>query len=526
MNLVAGPADAGARLDVFLKGHFPEYSRGAIQKAIRDGFCLCDGKPLGDPAAKIKSGWNISFEIPGQERLIAGAAGEPVILWRDSSLAVCSKPAGLTVHPCPSCSEETLAHRLLAVFPDLPARDSLRPGIVHRLDKDTSGLILVALTEACRLKLAEAFAKREIRKTYLALAAGVAPEEGVCEKAIGRHPAIRTRMAVIPENHGGKPAFTEWRRLWHNDKISLLAVGIKTGRTHQIRAHLSHLGYPLLGDAVYAPRAIAALAPRQMLHAWQIAFRHPLTGENLQFLEPPPEDFFETILANSQKTQKIIVTGNQGCGKSSFCAELERLGLPVISADAVVAALYARGGEAAGWIAARFGSDAINPDGSVNKGALFKILEERPEMRRELEKVVHGLALAALERFWEANGKKSAAEIPLYFESGFQKTIGKDAFVIGVSCPKAERWRRIGANRGWSETKIETIESWQWPEERKMAACDLEIPNSGSKDDLIRAAGEFLTELEQREQARKHELDARIRKLCGEPFAPINKSCY
>lgn len=515
MEIIVAPHEAGMRLDVLLREEAPEQSRSTIQKAIRSGCCWCDDQLIQDPSTKAKVGQRLVLELPRTVCQLEASTGELEILWRDDQLAVCAKPPGLTVHPCPSCQKETLVNRLISHFPELAAQGGERPGIVHRLDKDTSGLILIALTEQSRLRLTEAFSERQIKKEYLALVAGIAPETGICEEPVGRHPSLKTRMAVVAENHGGRTARTAWQRLWHNDRISLLRVAIATGRTHQIRVHMAHMGHPVIGDAVYAPKAVAAQAPRQMLHAWQIEFAHPFSNEKLHFCAPPPEDFFTAALANTRQLQKIVVTGNQGCGKSSFCRALASLGLPMISADEIVAEMYAHKSAATEWIRTHLGEEAIAPDNSVNKPELFRILQERPELKREFETAIHGLVLAEIEQFWQASRDRKAAvaEIPLYFESGYQNLM--DPLVIGVSCPEEIRWRRIAENRHWDLAKIETLESWQWPEERKMAACNQVISNTGAPEDLEKAAVGFVHDMKKMDCLAVKALLAHLQELCG-----------
>lgn len=502
MRLIVSPQEAGWRLDAALAAALPEYSRAKLQKAIKAGQCKCGEIVCSNPAQKVRAGDIIELDLKEADVGLAPSQGELEILWQDEHLAVCVKPAGLTVHPCPSCQEETLVNRLLAKFPQLASQGGERPGIVHRLDKDTSGLMLIALTEDARLRLAEAFARRNIHKEYLALVAGVAPERGECHEALGRHPALKTRMAIVAAKHGGRAADTSWSRLWSEPegKISLLKVAIGTGRTHQIRVHLSHLGWPILGDAVYAPKAVAAMAPRQMLHAWRLKFTHPFTGEAMEFSAPLPNDFYDAIMANSKKFKRIVVTGNQGCGKSSFCRALAKLCLPVISADEIVRQLYAGKSEATEWISSHFGPEAIARDGAVNKPALMRIMAEKPAMRKELEAVIHGLVLAEIESFWQKQEDLGAslaiAEIPLYFESGFAQKINPAPYVVGVSCPQERRWLRIAKNRGWSQEKIATMESWQWPEARKMAACDQVVANDGKPTALGPKARELKESLQ------------------------------
>lgn len=499
-ELVITHEDAGQRLDVILKNALPEYSRARLQKLIKNGGCVVNGRVELAPDYKPEMGAKV--EISGGERgsTLAASRGELEILWRDEHVAVLNKPAGLTVHPCPSCQEETLVHRMLAYFPELASQGGERPGIVHRLDKDTSGLILIALTERARMALAKAFAERRIHKRYLALAAGEPPEQGECKEPIGRHPTLKTRMAIVEKKHGGREAHTKWCKLWQGREQAILAVDIFTGRTHQIRVHLAHLGFPLLGDDVYAPPAIAAKALRQMLHAWQLVFIHPATGEQMRFAAMPPEDFFAAAIANNRRMERLVVTGNQGCGKSSFCRQLVDAGLPGISADAIVAKLYGPHGMASDWIGSHFGQEALSNAGAVDKPALFQILRQKPHMRKELEKAVHGMVLAEIEDFWQANAacEATCAEVPLYFESGYSGMITPAPWLVGVSCPEPMRWRRLAQDRGWSKEKIAEIESWQWPEDRKMAACNEVIVNAGTVEELRGKAQEFLARLKER----------------------------
>ena len=335
---VAG-ALVGQRLDKALCGLLPDLSRAAVQRAITAGTCRIDGLPVSAASLKLKAGQEVRLDLPDTANELRAEDEAVDILWQDEHLLLCNKPAGLTVHPCPSCPENTLVQRLLHHFPRLREQEGLRPGVVHRLDKDTSGLLLVALDEPTRLRMSEAFARREVHKEYLALVQGVPPQTGTCREPLGRHPTAKVKMAVVPENRGGKAAHSDWRVLWSSPRkdFSLVAVRIHTGRTHQIRVHMAHVGHPLLGDALYAPAPVAARAPRQMLHAWHISFCHPLSGEALEFFCPPPDDMLRAILNNSSRMQRLVITGNPGCGKSTLTHALEEAGLPTVSADALVA---------------------------------------------------------------------------------------------------------------------------------------------------------------------------------------------
>ena len=469
----------------------------------------------------------LCLHLPETENRLAPEAGELDIVHEDRDFIVCRKAAGLTVHPCPSCPEHTLVHRLLGRFPQLARLEGARPGIVHRLDKDTSGLMVVALSEPARLALSEAFARREVCKEYLALVDGMPPREGEIREPLGRHPTLKTRMAVVPESRGGKAAHTRWRRLWHapDRSASLLAVRIFTGRTHQIRVHLAHAGHPLLGDAVYAPAPVRARAPRQMLHAWHLSFRHPASGEALSFTAPPPGDFLEALLGTSRRMERVVITGNPGSGKSALREAMAALGLPTFSADADVAAHYARGGEAAAWLGAMKGTPLLTPEGAVDKEALMRALETEPGLRSELERVVHGLVRRDLTRFFEtaeaAGAPCAVAEVPLYFECGWEAAFAPRPVTIGVACPRETRWQRMAAHRHWDEAKMATLESWQWPEARKLAACDMVVDNTGPREALEREAQEVLTGIRGRRREEETALRQHLENLWCAPREPV-----
>lgn len=508
--LTVSPRQAGQRLDRVLCAAAPHLSRAVLQKAVQAGACAVDGVTEVRCNAKTRIGQVIRMDLPTAESTLRAEQGHLDILWQDGHLAVCNKPAGLTVHPCPSCPEKTLVQRLLGYFPQLGQQEGLRPGIVHRLDKDTSGLLVVALTGQDRLALSAAFARRAVGKEYLALVAGKPLAEGRCQEPLGRHPAARVKMAVVPESRGGRQADTRWRTLWTapDERFSLLAVRILTGRTHQIRVHLAHVGHPLLGDSLYAPKSVRDMAPRQMLHAWRLAFAHPRTGENLCFSCPPPADMPEAALAAARRMQRVVITGNPGSGKSALTRCLARREVPVVSADAVVRDLYAPGGEGSRWLAGVGRRDLLSPRGDVCRPALLDAMRQNPDLRRDLERAVHAMTREVVEDFWRREEEKgfplAVAEIPLYFESGWDAAFAPKPLAVGVRCSQDMRARRLGENRGWDEEKIAALESWQWPEDRKLRACDLVVDNSGSPDALQGAADRLLAVLEQkRAQARQ-----------------------
>ncbi len=297
--LTVDPASSGDRLDRALAEHLSA-SRNQIQQWIRDGRVTVDGAVVDKPSARLEDGQRIAVDVPPpQPSGIEPEEGALRILHQDRDLVVLDKPAGLTVHPGAGRPTGTLVHRLLAHFPDVEGVGGPgRPGIVHRLDKDTSGVLVVARTQAAYRALQAAFASRSVDKRYLAVVYGEpAPAEGEIDAPIGRHPDRRTRMSVRPD---GRPALSRYRTLAAARGVALLEVDIATGRTHQIRVHLKSIHHPIVGDPVYgearwkgvepAVRRPLAAFPRPALHAWTIAFDHPTTGARVSFEAPVPDD--------------------------------------------------------------------------------------------------------------------------------------------------------------------------------------------------------------------------------------------
>lgn len=515
LALTATAPDAGSRLDQFLKRASDGRSRAALQKLIREGLCRINGEIVLNADRKIREGDLIQLAATNPQASPLPEKGEINLLWRDEELAVCDKPAGLTVHPAASQTSNTLAQRLLHRFPALAMQGGARPGIVHRLDKDTSGLIMAALTEKTRLALTRAFAERQVHKEYLALVFGEPPTKGVCREPVGRHPSVKTKMAVVPEKAGGKPAYTAWRKLWTSPdgKLSLLAVKILTGRTHQIRVHMASLGHPVVGDRTYAFSAAKEMAPRQLLHAWKLRFIHPQTGELMSFCAPPPEDFMATITKFGTEPLKVVVTGNQGCGKSSFCRYLTEAGVPGVDADKIVAELYSGPGAVADWLKIRGYANILDAGDRVNKERLLNLFVEKPDVKKEFTPYVHRLVEERIREFWRTAlaGRPAIAEIPLYFEANMQKTL--PAFTVGVACDEDIRRERLRRNRGWPDSKIDEIESWQLPEKEKMSRCDLVIANTGDENALRLAAKDFLEFCQTRINEKETALENHARKI-------------
>jgi 23S rRNA pseudouridine1911/1915/1917 synthase len=287
-DFTASPADQGTRLDHFLAEKLAELSRSRVQSLVKDGHILLNNVATRS-SAKLKNGDQISITIPAPVSTAIVAEEIPLaILFEDVELIVLNKPPGLVVHPAVGNESGTLVNALLHHCHDLSGiGGEQRPGIVHRLDKDTSGCLVVAKNDHAHQQLSQQFAGRTIEKIYLALVASVPRQKrGSIHAPIGRHPVNRQKMAVVER---GRAAHTDYEVLQEfADGTALIACTLHTGRTHQIRVHLQHLGHPLLGDAVYGrPRGY----PRQMLHAWKLGFDHPRTGERLRFTAPIPPDF-------------------------------------------------------------------------------------------------------------------------------------------------------------------------------------------------------------------------------------------
>ncbi len=496
------------RLDVFLSS-VAELSRSRVKKLVEQGSCTVDGALCTDADMRVRPGQNVTLRMPGASEALLPEEGPLDIVYCDEDIVVVNKPADLTMHPCPSCPQGTLVHRLLARFPQLALQEGPRPGIVHRLDKDTSGLVIVALSERARLRLIEDFAARRVHKTYLAVTRGVPPSEGTCDLPIGRHPVIKTRMAVVPEEKGGRNALTTWSTLYASPsgRFALLAVRLFTGRTHQIRVHLAREGFPLWGDAVYGPEDRASPAARQLLHAWKLEFQHPVSGRTMNFVCPPPGDFPRAMLALERGMRRVILTGMPGCGKSAVLERMREHSIPVWSADRAVAEQYRPGAD--GWhlMRQRWGNAFFDEDGTVDRTKLTALLSRTPDMRRELERLIHPLVRDSMDRFFQYAGARgeavAVAEVPLWFETGWTCP-GADIAVI--VCPDEVRHERLRRTRSWSDEKIAAVEGWQWTQRDKAAAADLLIANGGTLEELDRGVSHFLNALTEKERKEEEAL--------------------
>jgi 23S rRNA pseudouridine1911/1915/1917 synthase len=291
----------GERLDKLLAILMPGQSRTVIQGLIENGDVLVNEK-IAKSSYKIRESDKIAVDLPPPLPVELSAEEMPLdIVYEDDDLVVINKPAGLIVHPGAGVTGGTLANGVVAHFNQLSGKAGLiRPGIVHRIDKDTSGLIIVAKNDLAHQSLSEQFSARSVYKKYVALAYGrFANNTGIIDAPIGRDPHRRTHMAI--RTGGGRPALSIYTVKESYDEFTLLDVEIKTGRTHQIRVHLTHIKHPVVGDKIYSEgransikdvevrRSIAALN-RQFLHAAEIGFRHPRTGERLKFLSELPAD--------------------------------------------------------------------------------------------------------------------------------------------------------------------------------------------------------------------------------------------
>jgi len=296
IEFVVTDDDAKLRLDQFLAKRLPEYSRSRIQQLIRGGFVRLNDQTT-RPRQIVRRGDKISLREPPVEKIDIRPEPIPLdVLFEDEDIIVINKPAGLTVHPGAGQREHTLVNALLSHCVSLSGIGGKeRPGIVHRLDKETSGCLVVAKNDIAHRELSKQFAARTVEKIYLALVTGkLRKPAGVIEEKIGRHPVHRQRMRVTSLR--GRTAKTEYRVICSSEQASLIECRLHSGRTHQIRVHLHHLGHAVLGDKVYAAR-FAKNFPRQMLHAWKLGFHHPRTGELKNFEAPSPADFKQAVSA-------------------------------------------------------------------------------------------------------------------------------------------------------------------------------------------------------------------------------------
>ncbi len=303
-KLLVSPSQAGTRLDIFVAAAFPEASRSAVRRWIDSGAVTVDGK-VRKAGHALRPQESISVTPPPPRPVELEPEAIPLnVVFEDHSLVVIDKPAGLVVHPGAGNRQGTLANALLHHLQKVSRSQSIRPGIVHRLDKGTSGLLVVAKNESVHQGLATQFKQRQVEKRYLALVLG-RPEhgQGRIEVPLGRHPRQRTRMST--QSRSPRQALTEYRILRRFLEFTLVEVRLHTGRTHQIRVHFEHLGHPVAGDPTYTARRRFPLSPstqkalkglnRPFLHAAGLAFDHPVTSKRLRFESPLPRELAEFL---------------------------------------------------------------------------------------------------------------------------------------------------------------------------------------------------------------------------------------
>lgn len=304
---------AGLRLDSFLASHLNEISRTRVQRAIADGDILVNER-VAKPSYRLHDGDQIEIDLPEPSPVELVPEAIPLnIVFEDDDLIVVNKPAGMVIHPGAGIESGTLAHALVYHFNVLSGTAGrTRPGIVHRLDKETSGLLVVAKNDISHERLSDQFRDRRVFKEYIALVYGrVSKERGEIEARIGRSPHNRTRMSVL-RGGAGRTAHTIFEVARRFQDFTLVKVQIKTGRTHQIRVHLAHIGHPVVGDATYGSgrensirdvaikRAVQSLG-RHFLHSTELAFNHPRTGERLRFSSPLPAELTAFLAAAERK---------------------------------------------------------------------------------------------------------------------------------------------------------------------------------------------------------------------------------
>ena len=295
IEILVEPAQAGARLDSLLAGQLTEISRSMIQRLIEEGNVSCNGRPV-SKSFRPKEGDKLQLTLPDPAPVQVLPQDIPLnILYEDDHLLVVNKPKGMVVHPAPGNPDGTLVNALL-----YHCRGSLsgiggelRPGIVHRIDKDTSGLLVVAKDDRTHAGLSEQMAVHSIHRLYQAVVYGSLKEDGFVEAPIGRHKTDRKKMAVTQQN--SKYAYTGYRVLEKYIGFTYIECKLKTGRTHQIRVHMASIGHPLAGDEVYGPRTVIKKLGGQCLHAKTLGFVHPISGEYMEFDSPLPEYFLKFL---------------------------------------------------------------------------------------------------------------------------------------------------------------------------------------------------------------------------------------
>lgn len=286
------------RLDVWLSQEISDLSRSRLQSLIEKGHVTINDQICQSKKELVKKGDRVSVTIPDAEPLDLKPEEIPLdILYEDQYLIIINKPAGLVVHPAPGHHNGTLVNALLAHCPLAEIGGVQRPGIVHRLDKDTSGAIVIAKTDIAHQNLQAQLKAKTARREYLGIVYGSPKTEtGTINLPIGRHPVDRKKMAIIPEEKGGRIAITHWQIKERLGNYTLIHYQLETGRTHQIRVHSTHIGHPLVGDPVYSSHhSLGVKLPGQALHAWKLTLQHPITGDIINAIAPLPEKFITLL---------------------------------------------------------------------------------------------------------------------------------------------------------------------------------------------------------------------------------------
>ena len=295
-NYIVNKEENGKRLDVYIAGKDEEITRSSAQRQIEQGSVVVNDKVITKVSYKVTEGDDIKIEEQEPVEIELKAQNIPIdVVYEDKDIIVVNKPKGMVVHPANGNPEGTLVNAIMAICKDSLSGigGEIRPGIVHRLDKDTSGLLIVAKNDMAHVNMSEQIKRHEVKKTYIALVRGIVKEnEATIDMPIGRSNSDRKKMAVTKN---GKNAVTHIKVLKRYDKYTLLEINIETGRTHQIRVHLAHIGYPVIGDYIYSNGKNEFGIVGQCLHAKSLEFKHPITGKDMK-LEAPLPEYFEKVL--------------------------------------------------------------------------------------------------------------------------------------------------------------------------------------------------------------------------------------
>ncbi len=304
--LTVCPEEEGQRLDGYIAGQLPQLTRSAVQKLLAEGNIQVEGTPAAK-SLRVKEGWEVRVSLPEPEETTVLPQNIPLdIVYEDDDLLVVNKPKGMVVHPAPGNPDGTLVNALLAHCGNSLSgiNGVIRPGIVHRIDKDTSGLLMVAKNDVAHQGLAAQIQEHSFTREYEAVVYGNLRENrGTVNAPIGRHPVDRKKMAVT-EKHS-RPAVTHFQVLARYGSFTHVRLQLETGRTHQIRVHMAYLGHPVAGDPVYGPKKVITSLQGQCLHAKKIGFVHPVTREYLEFSSPLPE-YFTSFLRSLGEPKEIL----------------------------------------------------------------------------------------------------------------------------------------------------------------------------------------------------------------------------